>query len=316
MKFITFIFFLLIKIVSASESSPEYQAQMQMENYLDKTIEEEFCSKSSQNQQQIISNLSSQAQHAQHINQETENKQFYNAFEYLPQESAYKLAVIHASSLCKEADYKKAAFYIQKALIKPDAHFAYGMILIKQKKEWSKAYEYFFNSGEFGVKQGYYNAAVMLYKRNAKKYHKTIFTLLRKSAKLHYERALQDLAILSLEHNKENIIYSFYHNNIKQPTVYENYEQILKYLSKKGNSYAHYNQAVYLYKNHKPTKEIVLHISEAHSNAFPDKKNFIKLIRSKQNKEKKINAFFDVEFANSMDVEKYGRSLNPRNVLR
>ena len=254
--YLSLIFFISCFINEATASSylsHKLQSAFHIENHIDHPLENEFCLKSNRNKQKTIDYWSQKAGFLPqtipplHNNfDEAEHVIFFDPKDNLSIEAAYKLGVIHASNMCKKPEIEKAKYYLKKASKKAESRLAYAIILMRNNGKLADIYRLFNEAGTYGIGKGYYNAAILLYKKDNKKYSKKISILLSKAAKNGYLRALNDLGVFMLS-EKGAVMYlkpkdQYDKNSVLQYMHYAQ-QKILKAASL-GDKYGLYNSAI------------------------------------------------------------------------
>lgn len=256
-KAATLLLFIAILCHAQLFASESLQSAFYIENSLDKTLEKEFCQKSDLNKRKTIDYWLQKAGFApntisipHHNFPEGEHRLFFDPKEDLRAEAAYKLGIFYGSGQCMKSDPQKAKYYLKKAAPKAEARFAYAMILLRERGKLSDIYRLFLEAGDLGVGEAYYNAALLLYKKDSEKYGKKIIALLKKSAKNGYARADNDLGVFMMSEKGARIFLkpSDQYNKNKVTEYFSSAETHIEKAAEKNNKYALYNYAMLLSK--------------------------------------------------------------------
>ena len=244
-----------VQAFAQSGAQNKLQSGFYIENHLDTALEQEFCQKSDLNKRKTIDYWS---QKAGFVSQkfsithndfpEGEHRLFFDPKENMRAEAAYKLGILYGSTLCNRADINKAKYYLKKSGSKAESRFAYAMILLREKGKLSDIYKLFLEAGALGIGEAYYNAAILVYKKDSQKYAKKIITLLRKSSENGYARAANDLGVFMLSNKGAKILLkpSDHYNKQTVKTYLSYAKKNIKDAADKNDPYALFNYAALL----------------------------------------------------------------------
>lgn len=240
---------------AATHTKSTLQSGFYIKNHLDIDLEQEFCQKSNLNKRKTLDYWSQKTGFAPqkiaipHNNfPEGEHRLFFDPKENISTEAAYKLGVFYGTNICQSADIQKAKYYLKKAGAKAEARFVYAMLLLREKNKLSEIYKLFLEAGALGIGEAYYNAAILLYKKDTEKYMRKIIFLLKKAKDNGYARAANDLGVLMLSHQGTTLLLKpeeHYNKNIIDRYISHATDHI-KSAADQNDKYGLYNLAALL----------------------------------------------------------------------